>query len=343
MPMRLIGSKRAERKLHARRPRAVAEKVYVDINGLPHGMFIQGADSGLPVLLYLHGGMPEYFLTERYPTGLEDNFTVAWWEQRGTGLSYSPDIPPAAKTSEQFIADTLAVTNYLRNRFRKQKIYLMAHSGGTFVGLQSAASAPELYSAYVGVAQAVAQLESERLAYEYMLEQYKQRGDHRMVRKLEAAPVTSAAGTPGAYLAVRDRAMHRLGVGTTRDMKSVVSGVFWPSLRSPQYSPSEKLRMWLGKAASGVSVLWGEMLATNLAERVTRLEVPAYFFHGIHDYTVSYQLAKTYVEGLDAPLKGFYTFSKSAHSPIFEEPEKCMRIMRDDVLAGTNSHADSGE
>jgi pimeloyl-ACP methyl ester carboxylesterase len=101
--------------------------------------------------------------------------------------------------------------------------------------------------------------------------------------------------------------------------------------------------MWLGKAASGVSVLWGEMLATNLAERVTRLEVPAYFFHGIHDYTVSYQLAKTYVEGLDAPLKGFYTFSKSAHSPIFEEPEKCMRIMRDDVLAGTNSHADSGE
>jgi pimeloyl-ACP methyl ester carboxylesterase len=176
-----------------------------------------------------------------------------------------------------------------------------------------------------------------------MLEQYRQHGDKRMVRRLEAAPVTSAAGTPRAYLAVRDRAMHGLGVGTTRDIKSVLTGVFWPSLRSPHYTPAEKLRMWRGKLTAGVSVLWDEMLATNLAERVTRLEVPAYFLHGIHDYTVSYQLAKAYVEKLNAPLKGFYTFDKSAHSPIFEEPDKCMRIMRDDVLVGTNGHADSGK
>ena len=38
-------------------------------------------------------------------------------------------------TSEQFIADTLSVTSYLRNRFGKEKIYLMAHSGGTFIGI----------------------------------------------------------------------------------------------------------------------------------------------------------------------------------------------------------------
>ena len=43
-------------------------------------------------------------------------------------------------TSEQFIADTLSVTDHLRNRFGKEKIYLMAHSGGTFFGLQAGAS-----------------------------------------------------------------------------------------------------------------------------------------------------------------------------------------------------------
>ena len=43
-----------------------------------------------PVLLVVHGGpgMPDHFLTKRYPTGLEELFTVVWWEQRGTGLSY---------------------------------------------------------------------------------------------------------------------------------------------------------------------------------------------------------------------------------------------------------------
>ena len=319
---------------------SISEKAFADINGVRQGMFIQSKDAAHPVLLCLHGGLPEYFLTERYPTGLENDFTVVWWEQRGAGLSYGPGIPSETMTSEQFIADTLAVTGYLRNRFGKEKIYLMAHSGGTFIGIQAAAQAPELYNAYIGVAQMVHQLKSETLAYEYMLGRFRETGNTRMVRKLEAAPVTMTGGTPEAYLAVRDKAMHRLGVGTTHDMKSVLAGIVWPSLRSPQYTLGEKIKMWRGKLSSGVSVLWEEMLATDLAERVPELSLPAYFFHGVYDYTVSYQLAKDYSEKLRAPLKGFYSFDRSAHSPILEEPVKVRRIMREDVSAGANSLAD---
>ena len=316
------------------------EKAFADINGVRQGMFIQNKDAAHPVLLFLHGGLPEYFLTERYPTGLEDDFTVVWWEQRGAGLSYSPGIPRETMTLEQFIADTLAVTDYLRDRFSQEKIYLMAHSGGSFIGLQAAARAPEVYHAYIGVAQMVHQQESERLAYEYMLGRFMQTGNRRMVRKLQAAPVTTTAGTPRGYLAVRDAAMHRLGVGTTHEMRSHLSGVVWASLRSPHYTPSEKVRLWRGKLASGASVLWDEMLATDLAERVAELALPAYFFHGIYDYTVNYQLTKEYAEKLKAPLKGFYTFERSAHSPILEEPQKAGRILREDVLAGANGLAD---
>jgi pimeloyl-ACP methyl ester carboxylesterase len=317
-----------------------SEKVFADINGVRQGMFIQSTDAAHPVLLCLHGGLPEYFLTERYPTGLENDFTVVWWEQRGAGLSYHPGIPPETMTLEQFIADTLSVTDYLRNRFSKQKIYLMAHSGGTFIGLQAAARAPQVYCAYVGVAQMVHQLESERRAYEYMLERFSQTGNGRMVRKLETAPVTMMAGTPAAYLRVRDRAMHSLGVGTTRDMTSVLRGIVWPSLTSPHYTLGEKIQLWHSKHSSGVSALWDEMMTIDLAGRVTELALPAYFFHGVYDYTVNYQLAKDYVETLKAPLKGFYTFNRSAHSPIMEEPRKAQQIMREDVLAGTNSLAD---
>jgi len=186
----------------------------------------------------------------------------------------------------------------------------------------------------------VHQLTSERLFYEYALERFNQTGNTRMVRKLEAAPVTMAAGTPGRYLAVRDKAMHSLGVGTMHDTSSVVRGVIWPSLRSPHYTLGEKVRLWHGKFSFGVSALWDEILATDLADRVTELALPAYFFHGVYDYTVSYQLARDYAERLRAPLKGFYTFERSAHSPIFEEPRKAQAIMREDVLAGANSLAD---
>jgi pimeloyl-ACP methyl ester carboxylesterase len=173
-----------------------------------------------------------------------------------------------------------------------------------------------------------------------MLARFRESGDRRMVRKLEAAPVTMTAGTPDGYLAVRDRAMHSLGAGTTHDMTSVLGGIFWPSLRSTHYTPGEKVRLWRGKLSSGVSALWDEMLAIDLAGRVAELALPAYFFHGVYDYTVNYQLAKEYVERLKAPLKGFYTFERSAHSPILEEPQKARRILREDVLAGAVSLAD---
>lgn len=320
---------------------SISEKVFVNINGVEQGMFIKSKDATRPVLLYLHGGMPDYFLTQKYPTGLEDYFTVVWWEQRGSGLSYSADIPPETMTLEQMISDTLEVTNYLRHRFHVEKIYMMGHSGGTFIGIQVAARASELYYAYIGVAQMSYQLKSEKLAYEYMLEQFKKNGNKEMVRKLEAAPVTMTGGAPDAYLALRDPAMHGLGIGTTHDMNSVITGIFLPSLACRDYTIKEKVNMWLGKSHSGVSVLWSEMLSTDLTKQVTELEIPVYFFEGIYDYTVSYTLAKEYFDQLKVPIKGFYTFEQSAHSPLFEEPEKMQRILQEDVLVGGNNLADT--
>jgi pimeloyl-ACP methyl ester carboxylesterase len=319
---------------------SISEKVFVNINGVKQGMFIKSKDSTNPVLLYLHGGMPDYFLTERYPTGLEHYFTVVWWEQRGSGISYSADIPPETMTLEQMISDTLEVTHYLRQRFGEEKIYLMGHSGGTFIGIQAAARAPELYYAYIGVAQMSYQLKSEKLAYEYMLQKFKENGDQEMVRKLEAAPVTMTGGTPDAYRALRDPAMHSLGIGTTHDINSVVTGIFLPSLQSRDYTLMEKVHTWTAKAKSGVAMLWDDMLATDLSMKVTELAIPVYFFSGTYDYTVNSTLAKEYFEEIQAPVKGFYTFEQSAHSPIFEEPERVQQILREDVLAGTNRLAD---
>ncbi len=319
----------------------MVEKIYLSINGARQGMFIQSKDRAKPVLLYLHGGMPDYFLSQRYPTGIEDLFTVVWWERRGSGMSYQAHAPRESMTVEQFIADTLEVTNYLRRRYNQDKIYLMGHSGGTFFGIQAAARAPELYRAYIGISQMSHQLKSEKLAYDYMLQQFRANGNTHMARKLEAAPVTLADGTPSAYLALRDSAMHSLGIGTMHCMKSVVTGIFLQSWLCRDYTIAEKLNMWRAKAASGVALLWDEMLTTDLSKKVTTLAIPIYFFHGQYDYTCCYSEARSYFEKLEAPLKGFYTFSHSAHSPIFEEPAKARRILGQDVLSGANGLADT--
>lgn len=319
---------------------SISERVFINVNGVQQGMFIKSKDVKNPVLLYLHGGMPDYFLTRKYPTGLENYFTVVWWEQRGSGLSYNAGTSSEKITLEQMVSDTLEVTNYLRERFQQEKIYLMGHSGGTFIGIQAAARAPELYYAYIGVAQTSNQLLSEKIAYDYMLQQFKENGDKAMVRKLEKAPVTMENGTPPAYRLLRDVAMHSLGIGTTHDMNSVVTGIFLPSWMSPDYKLMEKVNMWRGKSRSGISSMWGEMITTDLAQKVPELEIPVYFLEGVFDYTCSYTLAKDYFMKLHAPIKGFYIFEQSAHSPIFEEPEKVQKIVREDILTGTNNLAD---
>jgi pimeloyl-ACP methyl ester carboxylesterase len=324
---------------------SVSEKSRVDVNGVPQGMFVRGRDVTNPVLLFVHGGpgMPTYFLTRRYPVEIEDLVTVVWWDQRGTGLSYRPDIPPETMTVEQFVADTLAVTDHLRARFGQDRIHLLGHSWGSFIGILAAARSPERFASYIGMAQMTDQRRSEQLAYDHLLAEYRRRGDRRMVRDLEAVPVTIEGGTPPRYVRMlRDTAMHRLGVGTTHDMDSVLTGIFLPSLRCPEYTLRERWELWRGRFFSRSFGLWEqEVMSRDLTREVPRLEVPTYLLAGAHDYTCVTSLARAYHEALEAPVKGFYLFEHSAHSPLLEEPQRARRILRDDVLRGTNALADA--
>ena len=144
----------------------------------------------------------------------------------------------------------------------------MGHSGGSFIGVYAAARAPELYHAYIGTAQMANQLKSEQLAYEYMLEQFTANGNKKMVKLLQAAPVTLTGGTPMGYLKLRDPGMHTLGIGTMHDMKYFIPGIFLRSLANPNYTVKEKITTWRGKFTTGVSQLWADNISTDLSQQV---------------------------------------------------------------------------
>lgn len=315
---------------------SMAEKRFIDINGYKMGMVIKSKDISNPVLLFVHGGpgMPEYFLTEDYPTRLEDYFTVVWWDQRGAGLSYSSDIDESTITVDQYIDDTIAVTNYLRQYFGQDKIYIMAHSWGTYFGIQAVQKAPQLYNAYIGVGQITYQKESERMAYEYMLNYFSKTGDEKTFKKLKNNDYLS-----DGYDKVRDSVMHRSGIGTTHDMTSVVSGIFFPSLTNSEYTLGEKINLWRGKMLLNKNKQL--KMKKDLRETVTKLDVPTYFFSGAYDYTVNFKMSEEYLKRIEAPIKGFYLFKSSAHSPIFEEPNKVEQIIKSDIFKNTNDLADT--
>ena len=320
---------------------SISEKLFLEINGVRQGMFIKGVDLDNPIILYLHGGMPDYFLTEKFPTHLEKNFTVVWWEQRGCGISHNSNPNSNKTTLDQLVDDSVTLTEYLIKRFDKKKIYLMGHSGGTFLGVYVIDKAPELYYAYVGIAQMSDQRKSEKIAYDYMLGKYKELDNQKMVEVLQRISLGYDEEIPDEYVKIRDAAMHELGIGTMKEMKNLITDLIMPSLFFGEYTLSEKYNLWVNKAQSGISQNWKKMIKLNLMENKNSFRVPVYFFHGIDDYTCSYDLAKEYFTKINAPIKGFYTFYHSAHSPIFEEPVKMNQILVNDILNSKTELADN--
>ena len=315
---------------------SISEKIFVNIGGIEQGMIIRTRDINNPVLLFVHGGpgFPTYFLVEKYNPGLEEHFTVCYWEQRCGGLSWTPDMTPESITLNRLTADALEVTNYLRHRFEKEKIFILGHSGGTTIALPAVAQSPELYHAYIAMAQITKQRKSERIAYDYMLNQYRERNDRHMVKKLEKYNGLETDDDVLAFYnsGLRDIAMHDLGIGTMHKMRSVFNDIFLQVWRCGAYTLREKINLWKAKIVFLPKTnLRKETLFTDYAEAYPEVKVPVYFVSGSHDFTVNAGLADDYFNKLKAPVKHFYLFENSAHSPLFEEPARFREEVIDDL------------
>lgn len=319
------------------------EKTFVEINGAKQGMFLQSENINNPVLLFLHGGAgsPEIAFNAKHPAGLEQLFTVCWWEQRGSGISFNRKITPQEMAMEQMVSDTIAVTRYLCHRFGKQKIYLMGHSWGSLLGVFTVQQQPELFHAYIGIGQVARQDRSERLAYTYMLEEFRQKNNQKMVRRLEKFPIEQGGEISLKYMGVRSEGLNKLGVGAMRSMSSMWDCVAIV-LKFKGYTLAEKFKFAQGSSFS-LKHLWDFAIKTDLIHQAPTLQIPVYIFQGKHDYQVSYVVAKEFAAALQVPIKGFYTFDASAHSPCFEEAEKMCHILCMDVLKNQTSLSDDLE
>ncbi|MDR2900293.1 MAG: alpha/beta hydrolase, partial [Treponema sp.] len=167
---------------------SIAEKQFIEIGGIQQGFFIRSENPENPVILFLHGGpgSPElafgysYDKTER----LEKYFTVCYWDQRGAGMTFTRSTDPSTLTVDQMVEDTRQMTEYLQERFNQEKIYLMGHSWGSLLGVKTIEKYPENYAAYIGIGQLSHQVESEKLAYDYMLNHAKEIDDKAAIKSL---------------------------------------------------------------------------------------------------------------------------------------------------------------
>lgn len=312
--------------------RSISEKFVMDINGSPNGFFINGKDTDNPVLLLVSSGpgTDDYVFTDRYKDmKLEDDFTVVYWDYRNMGIAYDKSFNTDEITLDNILKDTETVTEYLKTRFGKDKIFIMGFSGGAHISLQAAREYPENYYALINMAQPVTDgPERDALMYEFMRRSFKEKKDAKSLKKLDE----SIKKTETGEIVCNDwynfvALVHKAGGGTIKN-KSEFEGIVQPILFCRCYTVKEKLQYVPAMKMYRKTPLAGELEGFDYRGSVTSLEIPAFFLSGESDYNCPWELVKEYVDIIDAPDKEFFLIPDAAHSPLWENPSVACEILR---------------
>ncbi len=312
----------------------IDEHLRLALNGTTLDMRIRGTNEKNPVLLCLHGGPGSCdrfsVLEDRAP--LADVCTIVSFDQRGAGKSYSREQAAKHMDMETVIQDAIAVVDYLGKRFEQEKVYLVGHSYGSFLGVHVCKRIPQKIAAYIGLGQLADGPENEKISYEFVWNEAQKRGEKKAIKALEriGAPVN------GLYRSLDDltlqrNLMNRYG-GAIYDKKgSILTSMVLPVLRSPEYSLIDMIGYVKGTFYN-LNELWKEVIACDFVKSVPKLDVPVYITQGRHDYNTPSEIAKRWFDALEAPKKEWIWFEKSAHSPTHEEKDRWNEVLRTQVL-----------
>jgi proline iminopeptidase len=302
-------------------PGSIAELITVPIGGHDQAMMIRGRSIDNPVLLYLAGGPGGTDLgAMRADAGLEQDFVVVTWDQRGAGKSYSALDPAETLTLEQAVIDTIELTNYLRDRFEEDKIYLVGNSWGTILGTLVVQRRPELFHAYVGTGQMVNPRETDIMFYEDTLAWAERTGNDAVAATLRQngpPPYDNLLDYEPALSHEHDWNVYP-AIGGNTEMPG--------NLFVPENSLMDRIN-GMRAFLDTFSVLYPQLQNTDFRREVQSLDVPVYVVIGAHEARGRAVLANEWFGILEAPSKEMITFKDSGHRPLFEEPAAFASIM----------------
>lgn len=320
---------------------AIDEGLFVDINGVPQWITIRGRSLGNPVLLWLHGG-PGFPMSSMAPlfAAWEQDFTIVQWDQPGGGATAlkNKDLPPGPLTIDRYTKDGIAVAEYLRARLKVPRVVVMGISWGTLLGVEMVQRRPELFSAYVGTAQAVG-ARGNTLGYELALKAARERGDATAIAALEKVG-------PPPYrtldeLIVRQQYTNPPGQPASAAeqaagaaMNQVLSAPPPPGARyiAPLPPPGpDPMAAFMAVFMATQQAIFAETWRWEARHLGLKFKVPVFMFQGENDINTPTATAREYFDEIQAPTKAFAVVAGSSHSTLAFHDE-LLRLLKLHVL-----------
>ncbi len=281
---------------------SIHNKEAVEIGGIKQWISISGTNENNPVLLFLHGGPGNSAMgyAHKFTNELQKHFLVVLWDQREGGKTVKLNSSTTPLTISLMESDGVEMINYLRARFSQNKIYLMGHSWGGFLGLKIAVDHPELLEAYFAVSPMIFQDESERLSLEWMRARASSKKNTEELKQLMMINIP--------FRSWEDLYYHRKWLASEMGNK--------PPAR-------DFVEIWAKKWFN----LFSEASKINFFAEAPAVKCPIYFFVGSRDYQTYFKLTEDFYKMLKAEKKDLFWFADSAHNPNLTESVKFQEIV----------------
>lgn len=314
--------------------KGVEELLEIPVGGTRQWISVRGRNRDNPILLVIHGGpaSPEMPTSWWFQGGWEDYFTVVEWDQRGAGKTYDANDPKVIGPTlslGRIVADAVDVTQYLRSRYGKKKIFVLGHSWGSLVGLQLAHEHPELLYAYIGMGQVINGRLGEHVGYETTLRIAEATGNAKAVADLKSiAPYPNADGSLPLDKINKERNWSVAFGGLTWGRKDLN---YYSNLAqfAPEYTEADVAAINKGSQLS-LGPLLPDLLNFDYSNML-EWRCPIVIFAGRHDFTTPSTVVAAWFARIHAPAKKFIWFENSAHMIMFEEPGRVLVHLVEDV------------
>jgi pimeloyl-ACP methyl ester carboxylesterase len=305
--------------------------MFVRIGGIEQWITIEGDNGENPVVLFLHGGPGDAdspFADSLY-RGWEREFTLVQWDQRGAGRTYTkngPSIEPTM-TMDRMVQDGIEVAEFLAHHLHKPKIVVVGISWGSILGASMVHARPDLFYAYVGVAQMVNWIENVQASYTRVLELARRADD-------QPAIATLTAVGPPPWNAISKWPQFRKWQRAYQ-AKNVKVGP--PNMtRNPAYdSPDERAQYDEADDFSFIHFVGldmsGPLTHVDLSALGTDFEIPLFIVQGEQDLVAVPYLARAFLDRLTAPQKEFYLVPGAGHAPSSGGLSLILQILREEV------------
>lgn len=307
-------------------PGSVAELTTVQLGGHEQTVLIRGRSVDNPVVLYLSGGPGQSDLgyTRSYMTELEEDFVFVVWDQRGSGTSYAALDPTDTWTLDQAVADTVALTRYLRDRFGQEKIYLFGNSWGSILGVLAVQSHPALFHAYIGAGQMASPTATDQALYDQILDYAERTDDADLAARMRAygPPPYEEVMAYGLVIQYYDR----LAPYPKTDYFRTQGPPGIDGAGVSEYGPLDKINKLKAIADMG-AVMYPQLQQVDFRTQVPQLDVPVYLTQGAHELAARSVPTRQWFDRLAAPHKEWITFADSGHVPQFEEFPRFHEVM----------------